>query len=175
METRYPSLRLITLCPFYTSYKGWKQITPIPQAPLYLLFILPIRDGNFQFVAGVDWDSILFILPIRDGNHKGTSVKTHEENTFYTSYKGWKLNFFCSCKGFFYLLFILPIRDGNKFISSHRSKKSALFILPIRDGNSILRVELIKQICPFYTSYKGWKPSLPSLVSPIVAPFLYFL
>ena len=56
----------------------------------WMLFILPIRDGNDQILPSSTYSFILFILPIRDGNQKkapssGASIS----------------------------LFILPIRDGN--------------------------------------------------------------
>ena len=53
---------------FYTSYKGWKHSIMCCCVNRVLLFILPIRDGNFHPRCVLDSGIELFILPIRDGN-----------------------------------------------------------------------------------------------------------
>ncbi len=56
----------------------------------FLLFILPIRDGNKVNNLESLGEIVLFILPIRDGNWGNGSQVRENKSAFYTSYKGWK-------------------------------------------------------------------------------------
>ncbi len=137
--------------------------------------------------------SFLFILPIRDGNGFSAFAKEVLKETFYTSYKGWKLesplsirmfpkSFYTSYKGW-KLLRIEP--SGKKtwpFYTSYKGWKPetlhpltsisfALFILPIRDGNIVSVLRPSSSYVPFYTSYKGWKPAFCATARAIVFTF----
>ena len=57
---------------------------------MWLLFILPIRDGNLPLVKPSLPTGFLFILPIRDGNLPLVKPSLPTGFAFYTSYKGWK-------------------------------------------------------------------------------------
>jgi len=54
---------------FYPTYEEWKLIPNPPSAsPPSCLFILPMRNGNYQLTILDRHEFLLFILPMRNGN-----------------------------------------------------------------------------------------------------------
>ena len=100
------------------------------------VFELPMRDGNTAHQDIADVAVYVFELPMRDGNACPQVFPHGRQDSFWTSYEGWKPGWSRT-----------PARTGRGFWTSYEGWK-----LIIGDPVNI------PWVTGFWTSYEGWKP-----------------
>ena len=158
METLLARLLLAVFYPrFWTSYEGWKHgfgSGPTIHEPCFWTSYEGWKHAGILFADGT-W--LVFELPMRDGNASQTFNPKAIIMRFWTSYEGWKqelLGFFYVVKGSFWTSYEGWKRISRWFDGSfHRcfwtsyegwkrtysglnvASRSRVFELPMRDGN----------------------------------------
>ena len=154
----------------------------------WVVFELPMRDGNHPALSCPHSSPDVFELPMRDGNQCmggyvnlaceflnflwGMETEQHPHvvsaflQCFWTSYEGWKRNLPLPWPRRSGFVFELPMRDGNKLLSLLFRLYPLVFELPMRDGNfGSSKMEPCNKV-RFWTSYEGWKPILRCIQRP---------
>jgi len=91
METFQMQQITASMQTFYPTYKEWKHKRRNNCIASFILFILPIRNGNHLSSRLLHiFPQFLFILPIRNGNEEYKQEVLRALETFYPTYKEWK-------------------------------------------------------------------------------------
>ena len=108
------------------------------------LFILPMRNGNCEFVKTLGIRTKLFILPMRNGNLELNTKINIISQTFYPTYEEWKQE--TSLQKVWNQYPFYPTYEEWKhfWASIIYHKWNRLFILPMRNGNADKLVEKSK-------------------------------
>ena len=106
---------------------------------MYLVLILPMRNGNFLLLTKPSNTICVLILPMRNGNDGEKLIFAMNGKQFLSYLWGMETIDNRQIYARWTIVLILPMRNGN-FTASYASLKysSKVLILPMRNGNHIV-------------------------------------
>ena len=143
---------------------------------IFLVLILPMRNGNYTSVNPYGVTLYVLILPMRNGNFNNSSISCNFFSSSYPTYEEWKLRKSISCSKK-ELVLILPMRNGNlhfQLLVTHFCQAkflSYLWGMETWDANQRAYVGGHSS----YPTYEEWKLLYVRLISHIKFRFLSYL